>query len=358
MIIDNHAHIFPFLGGKSEYTSKEVQLMYAQKLISGHFEPTHRMDDFSVVGERTLWDNNKPGLEGMRNVNFRAGKFGRYEWTVSGIDYCLQYMPVGLQDMTSSPEFLIAQMDYVGIDKAVLQRAHMYGKLENFYYEAIKKFPGRFIGLTQVDESRAYCDDQINELHRAIDKLGLKGVYFEPGALFVDNFKHNFDDEIFKPFWEEVDSLAVPLYVQTDRSVFLDQMERWESILRKHPSIILVVSMGLPEQIALKDGEVRIPEIVRRLVTNHKVYLEIAYPISMGKESEYPYPKAQQIIRHLFETFSPEKLIWGSDIPNVERYCTYAQSLNYLKNHCDFLSNSDKELVLGKNVMKIFGLNF
>ena len=89
MIIDNHAHTFPYLGGKSEYKSKEIQLMYAQKLIAGHFETTHRMSDFSIVRERNLWDKDKPGQDGMRNVDFRAGKFGRYEWTINGVDYCL-----------------------------------------------------------------------------------------------------------------------------------------------------------------------------------------------------------------------------------------------------------------------------
>ena len=355
MIIDNHAHIFPFLGGQSEYQSQEIQLMYAQKLISDHFEPTHRIDDFSGVNERNLWDKDKPGLVGMRKANFRAGKFGRYEWSVNDTSYCSQYMPVSLQEMTSSPEFLITQMDYVGIDKAVLQRAHIYGKLENFYYEAIKKFPDRLIGLTQIDESRAFCKDQISELHRATDKLGLRGIYFEPGALFVNNFKHKFDDEIFKPFWEKVDSLTLPIYTQTDRSKFLDQMARWENILTKHPSISLLISLGIPEQIVLRGDEIHVPEVVHRLVISHKVYLEIAYPISMGKENEYPYPKAHRIIRHLFETYGPEKLIWGSDIPNVERYCTYAQSLNYLKNYCPFLSTTDKELILGNNVMKLFG---
>lgn len=357
IIVDNHAHIFPYLGGKSRDKPKKVQLIYAQKLISDHFEPTRKLEDYSVVNEETLWDKSKPGIQGMYNVNFRAGEYGRYEWTKDGIDYCKQYMPVSLQDMSAPPEFLIAQMNYVGVDKVVLQRTHIYGKLENYYKEAVEKWPDRFIGLTQVDESKAYTEDQIAELHRGIGEFGLSGLYFEPGALFMDDFKHNFDDEIFSPFWEEVDSLSIPVYVQTDRSKFLDQMKRWENILEKHPDMILVICLGLPEELALKDDKPRIPEVVHRLVTKHKVFLEIAYPISIGKESGYPYPKAQQIIKHLFDTFGPKKLVWETDMPNVERYCTYAQSLNYLKDHCNFLSNSDKELILGKNVMKIFGLD-
>lgn len=358
MIIDNHAHIFPYLGGKSEYGSKEVQLMYAQKLISSHFEPARRKADFRAVEEANLWEREKPGLEGMRDVNFRAAKFGRYEWTVDNIDYCKQFMPVTLQDMTAPPDFLIAQMDFVGIDRAVLQRTQMYGKLEDYFHDAVQKFPDRFIGLAQIDESRAYSDDEFKELHRAIDELGLKGLYFEPAALFVDNFRYDFDDEIYDPFWEELDSLSIPVYADTDRSLFLDEMKRWENILEKHPDMILVISLGLPEEIALIDGKCTIPEVVHRLVTKHRVFLELGYPISMGRVSEYPYPEAHQIIEHLYHSYGPEQLVWGSDIPNVERYCTYAQSLNYFAKYCEFIPASDKELILGKNAAKIFGLDF
>lgn len=259
--------------------------------------------------------------------------------------------------MVSSPAFIIAQMDYVGIDKAVLQRNHVYGKLDEFYHAAIKQYPNRFIGLTQIDESKAYEDEQINELRHAIDELKLSGLYFEPGALWMENFKYKFDDTIFNSFWDEVDSMSIPIYAQTDRSQFIEEMKGWKNILEKHPDLILVISMGLPETIVLKDGEMHIPEVMHRLLTNHKVFLDVAYPISVGMKDDYPYYAAQKIIRHLFYTFGADRLIWGSDIPNVERYCTYAQSLNYLRKYCDFLSDNDKELVFAKNVIKVFGLD-
>lgn len=357
MIVDNHAHIFPYLGGKSEYKSREVQLVYAQKLLNAHPEPTRRIDNYKPVEAIPLWDKDKPGPEGMRDVNFRVGKFGRYEWTVNGVDYFRQYMPVGLQDMISSPEFLIAQMNWVGIDKVVLQRCHIYGKLENYYHDAMQKFPGRFIGLTQVDESRAYCEDQISELHRAINELKLNGLFFESGGIFVNGFKYNFDDKIFDPFWKEVNLLSIPVYAGFDGVDFLNELRRWEGVLEKYSDITLVISESLPEEIALRHDKPYIPEVVSRLVMGHKVFLDLVYPIAMGRKYEYPFLKAQHIIRHLLDTFGPKKLLWGSDMPNVERYCTYAQSLNYLKNYCSFLSDSDKELILGKNVMEIFGLN-
>jgi predicted TIM-barrel fold metal-dependent hydrolase len=170
---------------------------------------------------------------------------------------------------------------------------------------------------------------------------------------------YKFYDDIFDPLWKEVDSLSIPLYVQIDGSKdYYEQMNGWFKVLIKYPSLTMVISLGLPLKLGFKEGKPFIPEIVvKRLVTEYKVYLEIAYPISIGRNYEYPYQEAQQLIRHLYNTLGANRLVWGSDIPNVERYCTYAQSLNYLQEHCSFILMSDKELILGKNVIKIFSKN-
>jgi hypothetical protein len=43
-------------------------------------------------------------------------------------------------------------------------------------------------------------------------------------------------------------------------------------------------------------------------------------------------------------------------MPNVERFCTYRQSVDYVRKHCTFLSASEKDAVLGGNVVQLFGL--
>jgi hypothetical protein len=40
-------------------------------------------------------------------------------------------------------------------------------------------------------------------------------------------------------------------------------------------------------------------------------------------------------------------------MPNVERYCTYRQSLTYLE-HCDFLAPAHREQILGGNLRALF----
>jgi predicted TIM-barrel fold metal-dependent hydrolase len=80
------------------------------------------------------------------------------------------------------------------------------------------------------------------------------------------------------------------------------------------------------------------------------------FPITWGGVWDYPYPQAQELIRHLRDLFGASKLIWGSDMPNVERFCTYRQSLDYVQSYCRFLAPSEKDAVLGKNAAELFAL--
>jgi hypothetical protein len=43
-------------------------------------------------------------------------------------------------------------------------------------------------------------------------------------------------------------------------------------------------------------------------------------------------------------------------MPNVERFCTYRQCLEYVSKYCEFLSAKEKELILGGNVADLCGI--
>lgn len=68
---------------------------------------------------------------------------------------------------------------------------------------------------------------------------------------------------------------------------------------------------------------------------------------------DYPYPEARALIQGLHTMFGSEKLVWGSDMPNVGRFCTYKQSLDYIRNYCDFFSENELDQILGGNLKKL-----
>ena len=40
-------------------------------------------------------------------------------------------------------------------------------------------------------------------------------------------------------------------------------------------------------------------------------------------------------------------------MPNVERFCTYTQVVDYVRRHCAFLSASEKDQILGRNIAEL-----
>ena len=63
--------------------------------------------------------------------------------------------------------------------------------------------------------------------------------------------------------------------------------------------------------------------------------------------------EANELVKQQYEELGGNKLCWGSDMPNVERNCTYRQCLTHLTKHCDFIKPSDMELILGGNIARI-----
>ena len=84
--------------------------------------------------------------------------------------------------------------------------------------------------------------------------------------------------------------------------------------------------------------------------------IEIMFPITWGGVWDYPYPEAQALIRQMHELFGAAKLVWGSDMPNVERFCTYRQCLDYVRRYCTFFSADEMDAVLGGTMAELFGL--
>jgi len=351
LVIDTHAHIFPYLGGRSGYTSTSEHLTYCQWKMHKHIvQPVRRVKDNQIVNEETLWDPDDSTIEGKYDVNFRVGKFGRFEWTKGGVDYYRQYLPSTIQDMRASPGLIKAMMDYAGIDKAIVQSGGTYGKLNYYFASVMDEFPElaeRFIAFAKIDEKEAYKDEEIAKLQKAIRDLGLKGLHFSAD-------QNSFATR-YRPFWDEVRDLGIPVTWG-----FYPKKEIWFSLLKKlgrwkedYPTVHCILSMAFPLSTVTKDDRLEIPRFAEEIMGKDNIYAEIVYPIMRGAIEDYPYPISREAIRQLYDSFGGHKLVWGSDIPMVERYCTYSQSLKYLTDYCDFISKEDMELILGKNIQRV-----
>jgi predicted TIM-barrel fold metal-dependent hydrolase len=360
-IVDGHGHIFPPLWEACGFPSAELHALFMQYAMHTHGnQPVRRLSDHAIVEERHLWDPDDPSETGRaKDVDFRAAPMGRFRWQKDGVDYYVQFLPPNLQDMQSPAEFMIAQMDYAGIRTLVLQNDHIYGDSAALFADAMARYPGRFIGLAQVEEAFAYRDDQIAKLRREVEAIGMAGLYFTMSGFFRNGYREYYTDDVFGPFWEEVRRLGLPVFwVFPNTSPigdFGDGMRLFRGWLERFPDIPSVLVHGLPSALFAGDDDVvRWPEDVVAIMEQFPVFSELLYPISWGRRYEYPYVRAQHHARQLFERFGAGKLIWGADMPNVERYCTYRQSLTWILDRSPWLGEGDRRKVFHDNALGLF----
>jgi predicted TIM-barrel fold metal-dependent hydrolase len=104
------------------------------------------------------------------------------------------------------------------------------------------------------------------------------------------------------------------------------------------------------------------PKELLKILKLPNAYFEVGYVLAyenydIWKEnSVYPYPLHTKVIKTIYEEVGAERLLWGSDMPNIYRTCTYQQCLDLVRLHFDFLREEEKSLLLGGNAARLFGV--
>ena len=360
MIIDSHAHIFEKWSGSCGLPDSELHLRYIQKAVTSSAAKSFRLRDGAPSDAGICYRDGVNSWAAMRDdVNFRVGPYGRLEFVVDGEVHYVQYMPVDMAEIESTPELMISHMNAAGVDHCVLQAGFSYGYMNDYNALAQRQFPHRFTGLFHVDEARADTAFWMSETCRAIEQLGLKGLYYHVGQFTRYDFDTWYDDRRFDEFWQLIDMAGVPVFFDlaafpaNSSAEMVSAMDRLSNLMDRFQKIAWVLVMSPPAQFFAQRGEWRFPDTVLQAYKRENVWLEICFPISWGGIWDYPYPEAQRLIEGLHKLFGAEKLVWGSDMPNVGRFCTYKQSLDYVRRHCDFLSEREMDRILGGNLASL-----
>ena len=356
MIVDAHAHAFPHLGAGAGFRSVDHHRRHLQRHMSTHPQGARRVRDNAVVPASMLRQGENTDLDSLPDVGFRVSDFGRLEWEHGGEAYYVQFLPPHLEDTTARPERMLAQMQYLGVERALLQSGKLYGITDEYLAEVVRRWPERFRGCATVDEERA--DEQVDRLEHAVRDLGLSALYYSNDGFAEGGFRSHFDDARYGPFWEAVEALGIPVVwdirfaVRRTYADYMAEAARLRAHLRRWPRIENVLSHGLPAN-AFDGG--RIPDDLWATLAEPNLTLELLFPLLYGASWEYPFPEAQAIVRRLHGRLGGTKLLWGADMPNVERSCTYRQSLDYLRVHCaSFISAADMDAILGGNATRLY----
>ena len=361
-VFDAHSHCFPPMASSPEFDGdclKEIQ--YHVRFGGRGFR---RVRDNALLDEPVLLGDGD-GVSWLPEVDFRIGRFGRVEFTYKGEDYYYQFLPPTLFDMSSPPEYITTQMDYAGVDRAVLHHDRVYGRMDDYLGECARRFPDRLVALAQVDEWVGGRPDQLARLRRQIEELGFSGLYFSTGGFFHDDFKTGLNDPGLEPLWDLVAELGIPVhwYATNNRrprlQEYLNEITEFTRWARAHPHITSVLTHGLENLRIAMDSQDRfsVPSEIMALIELPNWHIELMLH-KMSWDSEFPpyNPDLCKVVRTLVEHVGVEKLLWGSDMPSCEQVVTYRQSMVLYETQCAFLTPAQRAAILGGNLERLYPL--
>jgi predicted TIM-barrel fold metal-dependent hydrolase len=85
-----------------------------------------------------------------------------------------------------------------------------------------------------------------------------------------------------------------------------------------------------------------------------QVWISASEPYELSMTKQYPYRDTWPYFKATYEEFGGKQLIWGTGYPRPRWELPMDLELEFVDVFLDFYTQEDKELLLGKNALKIW----
>jgi predicted TIM-barrel fold metal-dependent hydrolase len=373
VIIDSHAYCFEPADSPRGYESADEHLRWVQAGYAGHHQPAFRLRDRAPSPSRVLAPAGSNDLSLLPDVNFHVDHAaGRVVWEYEGDEHTKHFYPPNLRNCEFTPQSLIGEMDYAGVDVALLHTNPMLGRDSAYLAECVRLAPGRIRSMAPVDEWRIRdeTDSVIDELATAITQHGLHAIKFNPMGYSVSD--ESWDDGAYRPFWEAATSLGVPVFftlgqgpesrtastptIAEERQGYLNELKILMRWMERYPDTVCSLTHGFPWRVFLDGDRITLPEEIWEPFAGENCNLEVCFPVRVGDLFDFPYREVWPTLEEMAGRVGADHLLWGTDMPFQNRFCTYRQSRHWIEKYCDFLSEDDLAMIMGGTAARILGL--
>lgn len=298
MIIDTHAHIFPRfrpLWQKAGDKIKVIALPGGVREVIGASEPNPYPNPF-------------------------------------------QFLHPSFVRTDSTPEFLLEHMDKAGVDMAVLLQGPTYGNWDDYIEDACRTWPDRFIGKSQVNPKSKHA---LAGLEWTLGELGFRGVKLHVPLLGIE-----LNASYMAPYFAKVLELGGVVTID-----FGGPEEKYLKFGRRFP--------GGGQMRRLRPHLERFTDLkfisahldgACRLYTDECIQLAVDFP-NLYLEA-YFNPDS---VKKAYDRIGASRMTFGTDYPTKLLHRSYPSCFEYIRKLA-FLSEEDKEWILGKTAANIFNI--
>jgi predicted TIM-barrel fold metal-dependent hydrolase len=243
---------------------------------------------------------------------------------------------------------MIAAMDAVGVDAAILVSVFTMYRFDSSYAEQVyRAHPTRFRLIKPVDPTDPAVNETIDQWVKTPGTVAIR-IMLNRGV----------SEDAADPGINRVLAAAARHNIPVNLLCWgrLDQVKQ---LAARNPDTRIVVDhLGLeqPYEPPLLAQPFREIEKVLALAQHPNVVIKITGACTLSQKA-YPYPDIWDPLARIFDAYGMERCLWGTDWTRAVQVLTYQQGVDAFK-VTDRLTHTEREALMGGNVQTIYRCHF
>jgi predicted TIM-barrel fold metal-dependent hydrolase len=242
-----------------------------------------------------------------------------------------------------SHERLLGLMNEAGVDRVVIVPPSWEGDRNDYAQEAIQKHPDRFAMMGRIALTQPQTAALLPKWKEQPGMLGIRLTFIGAQAPWLTGGTADW-------FWPAAEQAGLPVMCLAP-----GQAAALAPVAERHPRLALIIDhMNLSVDIA-KAGKVK--EAIDGTVSlarHPNVSVKLSSAPTYSQET-YPFRDMTPHLKRCFEAFGRERCYWGTDMTNSFAKATYRQRITHFTEELDFLSEDDKDWIMGRAIVTRLG---
>ena len=260
-------------------------------------------------------------------------------WTAETPDW--RWIP-GMKPQLPEPftiEKLVPMMDEAGVDRVIVVPPSWPGDRNDYALEAAKRYPGRFAVMGRIPLRNPQSAAQLPKWKSQPGMLGVRLTFLGKDQELLSTGAADW-------FWPAAEKARLPvMFLASEKG------PEFARIAERHPQLTLIADhMGVTAATVSAGKTASAVEHTLSLAKYPNVSVKLSAAPNLSLEG-YPYRDMNSHIRRLFDAYGPRRCYWGTDMTNGFAKATYRQRITHFTEALDFLSEDDKDWVMGRAIL-------
>jgi predicted TIM-barrel fold metal-dependent hydrolase len=249
----------------------------------------------------------------------------------------------------ASLDRVIKEMDEHGVTHCVLVQTISHGWDNRYLFHCLKAQPKRFRGQGLIDPT----DPQVaDKLALVMKEPGMAGVRFSP--MYYEGKDDWLNAAASDTLWQKAEELGAVF----NFFIASEQLPKLDDMVRRHPKVKVVIDHLARVDLTKKNPKPEIKKLLA-LAKYPNVYVKVSELSVLSPSKEYPYRDTFPLVKDVYDTFGPDRLLWGTGFPGATRAQAdrppLRQELALIQSEIPFFTAADRAKILGANAAKLWG---